>query len=681
MASPHRSGTPLISPPFFYAPFLASRLLLVLLFSPLATVPAAATSNDTDALTAFRLSTDAHGILASNWSSPDACSGRWRGVTCSPGLGRVISLSLPAFDLRGPLDPLALLDQLRILDLRGNRLNGSLAPAFLLPNLRLLYLSRNDFSGNIPAAGLARLPRLIRLDLSDNSLTGPIPSAVALAHIPGLRTLRLQDNLLIGGIPDVAAAIPSLKDFNVSNNQLSGKVPDAVQAKFGNVSFAGNAGLCGSRAPLLLCSSTGRVGGTMSPPPPSVPPIVPSTLTSEFGSLSAGSGGNTSGTEPGKRGGDGWAQKMCPLAIVGIANNGEKGDGGMIHRDSNNTYNPDAAAEVHGSSSLVFFDKRRGFELEDLLRASAEMLGKGSLGTVYRAVLESGYAVAVKRLKDANPCSRIEFERYMKVVGGLRHPNLVRLRAYYYAAQEKLLVYDYQPNGSLFSLLHGNRGRPQRVPLDWTARIALVMGASRGLAFIHEQYSSARIPHGNLKSSNILLDKNGSPCLSDFGLALLLNPADATARLGGYRAPEQTETRTLSQEADVYGFGVVLLEVLTGRVPSQCGGDDGGGTVGIDLPEWVRSVVREEWTAEVFDAELMRYKNIEEDMVAMLQVAMACVGPRPEERPRMCEVVKMIEDIRGDLSSLVDEEELDDSLASSSPSIVTTDCDVNRPSY
>ena len=107
-------------------------------------------------------------------------------------------------------------------------------------------------------------------------------------------------------------------------------------------------------------------------------------------------------------------------------------------------------------SKLVFFDRRNQFELEDLLRASAEMLGKGSLGTVYRAVLDDGCTVAVKRLKDANPCARHEFEQYMEVIGRLKHPNIVRLRAYYYAKEEKLLVYDYLPNGSLHALLHGN---------------------------------------------------------------------------------------------------------------------------------------------------------------------------------------------------------------------------------
>jgi len=125
------------------------------------------------------------------------------------------------------------------------------------------------------------------------------------------------------------------------------------------------------------------------------------------------------------------------------------GNGGNFDRDSDGT-NTETER-----SKLVFFDRRNQFELEDLLRASAEMLGKGCLGTVYRAVLDDGCTVAVKRLKDANPCERNEFEQYMDVVGKLKHPNIVRLRAYYYAKEEKLLVYDYLPNGSLHALLHG----------------------------------------------------------------------------------------------------------------------------------------------------------------------------------------------------------------------------------
>ncbi|XP_028057019.1 leucine-rich repeat receptor-like protein kinase PXC1 [Camellia sinensis] len=306
-------------------------------------------------------------------------------------------------------------------------------------------------------------------------------------------------------------------------------------------------------------------------------------------------------------------------------------------------------------SKLVLFDRKKQFELEDLLRASAEMLGKGSIGTVYRAVLDDGFTVAVKRLKDANPCARNEFEQYMDVIGKLKHPNIVRLRAYYYAKEEKLLVYDYLPNGSLHSLLHGNRG-PGRIPLDWTTRISLVLGAARGLARIHEEYSATKIPHGNVKSSNVLLDKNGVACISDFGLALLLNPVHATARLGGYRAPEQVEIKRLSQKADVYSFGVLLLEVLTGRAPSQYPSPTRPRVVeeeeAVDLPKWVRSVVRDEWTAEVFDQELLRYKNIEEELVEMLHVGLACVAAQPEKRPAMVEVAKMIEEIRVEQSPI-----------------------------
>lgn len=223
-------------------------------------------------------------------------------------------------------------------------------------------------------------------------------------------------------------------------------------------------------------------------------------------------------------------------------------------------------------------------------------------------------------------------------------------------------------------MVTGNRG-PGRIPLDWTTRISLVLGAARGLAYIHEEYKTSRIPHGNIKSSNVLLDKNGNACISDFGLALLLNPAHASARLGGYKAPEQFETKRLSQKADVYSFGILILEMLTGRAPNQYTSPSRIGVEEdeqpVDLPKWVRSVVRDEWTAEVFDQELLRYKNIEEELVSMLHVAMTCVAAQPEKRPTMAEVVKMIEEIRVEQSPLG--EDYDESRNSISPSVVTTD--------
>nr|AMP82893.1 RBCMT [Catalpa bungei] len=260
----------------------------------------------------------------------------------------------------------------------------------------------------------------------------------------------------------------------------------------------------------------------------------------------------------------------------------------------------------------------------------------------------------------------------MDVIGNLRHPNVVRFGGYYYAKDEKLLVYDYMPNGSLHSLLHGNRGAG-RIPLDWTTRISLIIGAAKGLQRIHAEYAASRIPHGNIKSSNILLDKNGTACISDFGLSLLLNPVHAIARLGGYKAPEQNEIKKLSQKADVYSFGVLLLEVLTGRAPLQYPSPARrrAEEEEEDLPKWVQSVVRDEWTAEVFDRELMRYKNIEEELVSMLHVAMACVAAQPEKRPTMGEVVKMIEEIRAEQSPLG--EEYDESRNSQSPSLATTE--------
>lgn len=157
--------------------------------------------------------------------------------------------------------------------------------------------------------------------------------------------------------------------------------------------------------------------------------------------------------------------------------------------------------------------------------------------------------------------------------------------------------------------------------------------------------------HGNIKSSNILLNRDLEACISDFGLAQLLSSTSASSRIIGYRAPEISETRKVTQQSDVYSFGVLLLELLTGKAPAQVSMNEEG----IDLPGWVQSVVREEWTAEVFDLELMRYQNIEEEMVGMLQIAMQCVDAVPDRRPKMADVHLLLEDVHPFSSDTGDE--------------------------
>lgn len=172
-------------------------------------------------------------------------------------------------------------------------------------------------------------------------------------------------------------------------------------------------------------------------------------------------------------------------------------------------------------------------------------------------------------------------------------------------------------------------------------RSGIALGAARGIEYLHSR--GTNVSHGNIKASNILLSRSLDAKVSDFGLTHLASPTSSTPnRVTGYRAPEVTDPRKVSQKADVYSFGVLLLELLTGKAPARALLNDEG----VDLPRWVQSVVREEWTSEVFDIELLRLQNVEEEMVQLLQLAVDCVAPYPDNRPSMSEVTKRIEELR-----------------------------------
>nr|DAD35402.1 TPA_asm: hypothetical protein HUJ06_006042 [Nelumbo nucifera] len=616
---------------------------------------------DYEALMAFKTASDTSNRLSSWNQTADPCT--WYGVSCLQN--RTSRLVLEGLDLHGSFDPLTKLNQLRVLSLKRNRLSGPIPDLSNLTALKLLFLSYNEFSGDFPAS-VPSLFRLYRLDLSYNNLSGQIPATVnRLTH---LLTLRLEENLFSGGISSLD--LPNLQDFNVSGNRLTGPIPKSLSG-FPEAAFARNPVLCGS--PLPSCknivsdpSKPGSEGAVASP----VSPLDGSQGVVSSSPSSKPEVMESSTTANDRHNGTG---RMSILAVVAIilgdilvlvlvsfllycyfwrnyAVKMRDGKGSQLLESEKIVYSSSPYPSQGGfeRGKMVFFEGVKRFELEDLLRASAEMLGKGGFGTAYKAILSDGNVVAVKRLKEIQVGGKREFEQHMEILGRLRHPNVVSLKAYYYARDEKLLVYEYMPNGNLYWLLHGNRG-PGRTPLDWTTRLRIAAGAARGIAYIHHFCRSPRISHGNIKSTNILLDKTGNARVTDFGLSIFASPT-ASARSNGYRAPEaSSDSRKCSQKADVYAFGVLLLELLTGKCPLVV--DNGGAGVGcgvvVDLPRWVQSVVREEWTAEGFDLELIRYKDIEEEMVGLLQIAMSCTSNSPDQRPKMSHVVKMIEEIRG----------------------------------
>lgn len=670
------------------------------------------------ALISFKssINEDPYGSMK-NWNFSDQNPCFWNGITCKDQ--RVISVSIPKKKLKGSLSPsLGSLSELRHVNLRNNKLFGTLPIELFkalglqslvlygnsfsgsVPNeigelnyLQTLDLSQNFFSGSLPIS-LIQCKRMTTLDLHMNNFTGSLPKGLGsnlvsiekldlsfnkfsglipndLGNLSNLEgTVDLSHNEFSGSIPASLGDLPEKVYIDLTYNNLSGAIPqNGALMNRGPTAFIGNPNLCGP--PLKNpCSDNGSVIA------PSTYPYLPSNYSSQ----------NSTDNNINKRGlsksaviwiivGD-----VVGICLIGLifsycytricpcrkrkSGHGygfeKKGKGSReclcFRKDESETL-----SENIEQYDLVPLDTQVAFDLDELLKASAFVLGKSGIGIVYKVVLEDGLILAVRRLGEGGSQRFKEFQTEVEAIGKIRHPNIVTLRAYYWSVDEKLLIYDYVSNGNLATAIHGKAGMISFTPLPWSIRLKIMKGIAKGLSYLHE-YSPKKYVHGDLKPTNILLEQNMEPKISNFGLGRLATiagssptlqsnrinlekthqrqssnapseaPTSICSNLGSfYQAPEAYKTVKPSQKWDVYSFGVILLELLTGKTPIvQVGNSE------MDLVNWIQLCIDEKKPiCEVLDPFLGEDGDMEEEMISVLKIAMACIQSGAERRPTM----------------------------------------------
>ncbi|XP_054807602.1 probable LRR receptor-like serine/threonine-protein kinase At2g23950 isoform X1 [Prosopis cineraria] len=525
--------------------------------------------------------TDPHGVL-SNWDeySVDPCS--WAMITCSPD-SLVIGLGAPSQSLSGTL-------------------SGAIAN---LTNLRQVLLQNNNISGKIPQE-LGNLAKLQTLDLSNNRFSGPIP--VSLSWLNNLQYLRLNNNSLSGPFPVSLSKIPQLSFLDLSYNNLSGPLPKSPARTFNVI---GNPLICGSSSTEGCYRSA-----TLTP--------VPFTLILSRGNHKSEKLAIALGV----------SLSFASIILVSF---------GIFWYRKRRQSKAILYLNDYQEAGLVSLGNLKNFTFRELQHAtdnfsSRNILGAGGFGNVYRGRLGDGTMVAVKRLHDVcGIAGESQFQTELEMISLAVHRNLLRLIGFCAIPNEKLLVYPYMSNGSVASRL---RGKPS---LDWNTRKRIAIGAARGLLYLHEQ-CDPKIIHRDVKAANVLLDDYFEAVVGDFGLAKLLDHADShvtTAVRGtvGHIAPEYLSTGQSSEKTDVFGFGILLLELITGMTALEF-----GKTVNQKgaILEWVKKIQQEKKLEVLVDKELgSHYDWIE--VGEMLQVALLCTQYLPAHRPKMSEVVRMLE--------------------------------------
>uniref|UniRef100_A0A7N0UZI6 Protein kinase domain-containing protein n=1 Tax=Kalanchoe fedtschenkoi TaxID=63787 RepID=A0A7N0UZI6_KALFE len=578
------------SDPNGYSTFAAPLYLLLIIISFHSALAATVAEDDVRCLRGIKdLLDDPLGKLSS-WTFSNSNANyicKFVGVTCwNDRESRLLGLQLKGFGLSGSVpESLKYCGSLQTLDLSDNRLSGS------IPDI------------------CSWLPYLASIDLSGNVFSGTIPSSFA--NCSYLNKLSLASNRLSGNIPYQFSSLDRLREFSVADNELKGPIPSGL-SEYGKEAFVGNSGLCGrplgkcgglSKKSLAIIIAAGVFGAALS-------------LLLGFGLwwwCSENSGrGRRKGYGVGGDGDSSWALRLRTYKLVQVS---------LFQKPIVKIRLADLMAATNN------------FSLENVIIATRT-------GTTYKAMLPDGSALAIKRL---NTCKLGEkqFRMEMNRLGQLRHPNLTPLLGYCIVEEEKLLVYKYMSNGTLYSILRRNGAA-----LDWPTRFRIGFGAARGLAWLHHGCQPP-IMHQNICSNVILVDEDYDARIMDFGLARLMTASESNGSsfvngdLGefGYVAPEYSSTMVASLKGDVYGFGVVLLELATGQKPLEVNTGEEGFKG--NLVEWVTQLSTAGQLKDAIDKNLAG-SRYHEEILLFLRIACNCVVPRPKDRSSMHKVYESL---------------------------------------
>ncbi|XP_022720444.1 receptor-like protein kinase HSL1 [Durio zibethinus] len=497
-------------------------------------------------------------------------------------------------------EEIGLLDNLVQLSASDNKFSGLLPRSIVkLDELGILDLHGNELAGELPS-GIESLKKLNELNLADNDISGRIPDGIGSLSL--LNYLDLSNNQLTGGVPFGLQSL-KLNQLNLSNNLFSGELPPLFDKDMYKNSFLGNPGLCGN----FIGSCVGRDGD--------------------------------------KHKGYVWLLRSIFVlaALVFVV--------GVVWFYFKYRSYKKARAIDKSKWTLMSFHKL-GFSEYEILDCLDEdnLIGRGSSGKVYKVVLSNGEAVAVKKLwggvkrgfeggdleKGQAQVHDDGFRAEVETLGKIRHKNIVKLWCCCTTRDCKLLVYEYMPNGSLGDLLHSSKGGL----LDWPTRFKIIMDAAEGLSYLHHDCVPP-IVHRDVKSNNILLDGDFGARVADFGVAKVVDAAgkSATSVIAGscgYIAPEYAYTLRVNEKSDIYSFGVVILELVTGRLPI----DPEFGEK--DLVKWVCTTLDQKGVDHVLDSKLD--PCFKEEIYKVLNIGLLCTNPLPINRPSMRRLVKMLQE-------------------------------------